>query len=104
VVGTIEGDVLVKHVDKDKHMLRRPRGWGMDLTILEEAKEAGVRTVELRDETHSLTWTAPLDAYWSKRSIFLDRGFGKQRVLLADAWNMRGEGVPEQLSMWAVVA
>lgn len=104
VVGEIADGTLTKHVDQTKHMLRSPRSWAMDTCILEQAQEYDVETVRLIDNNKNISWEAPLMAFYGKHSISLDRGFGKQRALLLSAWYMRGEGLPEQLHLWAVAA
>ena len=100
VVGQVIGRTFTKHVDSTKHMLKRPKAWAADIASLKEAQELGADTIELRDDNAQVTWTAPIEAFWGRRSITCERGFGKQRAVLLEAWQMSGKNIPEQLSMF----
>jgi hypothetical protein len=84
-VGEIDGDKLKIYASVKNHMLWQPRGWAIQRTILEQAKKAKVRLVEILDQDAGIVFTAPLTSFWSA-GIFIDRGFGEQWCLPIDQW------------------
>ena len=84
-VGEIDGDTLRIYASAERHMLRQPRGWAIQKSILEQAKKAKVTSVEILDLDGGIVFTAPLISFWSA-GIFIDRGFGEQWCLPVDQW------------------
>jgi hypothetical protein len=84
-VGEIDGDTLKIYASTERHMLRQPRGWAIQKTILEQAKKAKVKSVEILDQDAGIVYVAPLMSFWSV-GIFVDRGFGEQWCLPVDQW------------------
>lgn len=101
IVGILEGEVLKKKVRRSVHLLRQPRGWAWDVSILEEAEEHGALYTELIDEESTKIYWAPLSEFQS-HGVSIDRGFGKQIVLPLAYWQVTRQGAPrvEQLSLW----
>jgi len=56
--GVVFGDTLRKTVEWSKHYHRRLRAWGIDATVLLEARECGARVVEIVDTERDETWHA----------------------------------------------
>lgn len=100
VVGNVVGDALVKQVDARIHKLRTPSAWACDTATLGQADELGAERVVLKDDHAGIIWEAWLTDFYGRRSVLIDRGHGKQRALLLDAWTMRGQGVTRQLSLF----
>ena len=80
--GRIDGHVWRKRASRDRHFLRQPPSWAVDLADLELAESAGVQMIELTVEGR--TWYAPL-AHFRKHGFEFDRGFGMQ-VGLGEFW------------------
>jgi len=85
--GTIVGNQLVKTVRGSIHMLKRPRGWAIDICILDEARKFGVTEVVIRDIENGRIYCAPLD-YFCIYGEFVDRGHGLQKCLPLTYWTV----------------
>lgn len=99
-VGYVQGDVFIKTVQKSRHMLRKPKAWASDIEILNKICKLGAKRIILHEEEDNFDWEASISAFWGKGSFGLNRGYGEQRGLILDKWNVRGEGVPLQLVLF----
>jgi len=86
-VGEIDGEMLKIYASVNRHMLKQPRGWSVQVSILLQGKNAGVKTVEIIDNELGVIFSTPITCFWSD-GIFIDRGFGEQRCLPISYWNM----------------
>jgi len=91
VVGVLEDRdgrlVLVKRVDRQRHLLRLPEpAWAVDAEGLRQAQELGANRVEVRDAARGDTWYSPLDYLLSRGQRF-DRGWGQQVALPLHHWS-----------------
>jgi len=79
--------VLVKRVDKQRHLLRLPEpAWAVSAEGLRQAQELGANRVEVRDAARGDTWYSPLD-YILERGRHFDRGWGEQVALPLYHWS-----------------
>lgn len=86
VVGEIVNGVLIKHASP-AHMLREPRAWAWDKTIVDMALAEGVeQTIIVTDETKTV-YEAPLEGF-RQHGIEIDRGFGPQIALRLEQWTI----------------
>ena len=90
-VGVVEDRdgrlVLVKRVDVQRHLLRRPEpAWAVDAEGLRQAEHLGVYRVEVQDAKRGDTWHSPLEYVLSSGRRF-DRGWGEQVALPLTHWS-----------------
>jgi len=97
VIGEVSEDTFRKTVRGSKHMLQSPRGWALDVEVLQAAAEAGASRVLIVDGETGTEYRAPLSAFYSNQAVAIDRGFGLQKVLKLRGWQVKQPGVPEQL-------
>ena len=97
VVGYIHVNKFIKHVLGSKHMLRAPRGWSNDRSIIEFLIESNVQVVEIHDKESNKVFRATNKEILDKgRSI--NRRFGDQIVLPLRHWEVIEENKPKQLT------
>ena len=89
-VGRLErrGDVLVlvKHVNRQKHLLKFPEeSWGVDEDAVLRAQAAGATRVEIADERGARWWVRL--AYFLEVGDPFDRGHGRQVRLPLRLWS-----------------
>lgn len=87
VVGRVVGNDFVKSLRSSVHMLRRPRGWALDLDTLDQAREVGATRVVIRDLDTSTTYTAAV-ADILKYGVTVRRGHGDQVALPLTRWSV----------------
>lgn len=87
MVGDFFGDTLIKHVSASRHMLRSPKAWAFDKHIIDQAKRAGLKYVEIHDRESGLIYKSNLDNFiW--HGISFNRGFGAQIALKLEKWTV----------------
>lgn len=99
VVGEVRGRVFRKTVRSSNGMLRKPRGWALDVQSLHDAEAAGARLVELYDREMGLTYRAAIAKIWSDGFQF-DRGYGRQIGLTLDGWQVEVPGQANQMQLF----
>jgi hypothetical protein len=87
VIGEVQGDTYVKKVRESKHMHRNPRGWAIDLNALLKIEQMGVENVEIIDTESGKLYRCKLETFW-ERGQMLDKGYGKQMLLLLNAFRV----------------
>ena len=94
-VGHIEDrggcKVLAKEVDSKRHRLRRPEGYALEGSVVEEARERGVSEVEIRERDTGRTLRAALDAFDTHGLPIARAGFAPQVVLPLARWAVESE-------------
>ncbi len=85
IVAEVRGDCLIKRAWSSSHMLRNPRGWAFDISVLDDAYFFGATWVLIIDEETGIAYSAELGAFW-EQGIFIDRGYGEQLCLPLDQW------------------
>jgi len=96
VVGVVRGNVFHKRVRGSVHMLRRPPGWAVDITVLADAEKHGAESVEIEDTETGKRYKVSVSLFWN-RGIKIDRGHGRQIALPLKYWSV--EGQPAQMSL-----
>lgn len=86
-IGTIYGYQFVKIASTAQHMLRDPKGWALDIAVLEQLRKARVAEVVVIDEELNKMWTAPLESYFTY-GVFVDRGSDPQSCLPIEYWQV----------------
>jgi hypothetical protein len=97
VVGEVVEGKFIKRVKASRHMLRDPKGWGLDVESLADARDLGAESVEIHDTETDITYSAPVARIQAKGFRF-DRGFGPQICLALQYWSIRRPGEAEQLA------
>lgn len=90
VVGHVDGDSFLKKASGSRHMLREPRGWAMDTSILADLRVWGVTDVRVTDTDTGAVYVASL-AEFEAHGVAFNRGFGPQVVLPLGYWTINGE-------------
>lgn len=99
VVAVLDGDVLRKTVAASLHFLRKPPSIAFDCSILDAARQAGVRRIEVLDRETDRTYTASLGDF-ERWGVSVNRGFGAQRALPLERWQVRRPGDGVQLALF----
>jgi len=103
-VGHIEDrggcKVLAKEVDSKRHRLRRPEGYALEGSVVEEARERGVSEVEIRERDTGRTLRAALDAFDTHGLPIARAGFAPQVVLPLARWQVED---PRQAALFGKV-
>jgi len=86
-IGEIVGDKFIKPASIAHHMLRDPKGWALDVSVIEKLRRAGVNEVIVIDTALGKTWTAPLSLHWTQ-GVLVDRGSGQQRCVPVEYWQV----------------
>lgn len=87
-VAELRGETLVKRVRGSLHLLLKPRkAWAVDNNVLVDAERRGARVVEVLDqETGQVYWAGI--ALFHLRGFTVDRGYGEQRGLALEHWQV----------------
>ncbi len=88
VVGMVRGQTLFKSIQGSKHILRQPKAICSDVSVLEDAKQAGAVEVKIRDTESGLTYSAPLESF-ERFGFPVHRGFGTQTGLTLNRWTIQ---------------
>ena len=85
VIGEVIEDVFVKHISGKKHFLRTPAGIACDYDVIFKAEKLGAKICEVVDDDTGKEYYATINTFRDKY-IPIDRGYGKQWVLLFKYW------------------
>ena len=83
--------LLYKRARGDKHMVRKPRGWALDVDIFQQMLKIGVRWFEILDKQSGIKYFCSFDAFQSL-AVPLDRGYGAQLCLPLKYWTVEKPG------------
>ena len=97
VVGEVVEGKFIKRVKASRHMLREPKGWGLDVESLESARAYGAESVEIHDIETGIIYAASMSRILNK-GFRLNRGFGHQVCLTLQHWTIRRPGEAQQLA------
>jgi len=92
IVAEMKEGVLRKMVSGRKHMLLKPKGWGVDKDIIDKAREELCTEIRILDTDTNTVYSQFMDRFMQKK-IIINRGHGDQYVLLLDYWNKETHGV-----------
>ena len=99
IIGNIFNDTLSKRC-KSLHMLSRPQGWALDECAIEQAQEAGVKTIIIANEDSGMVYETTLETFLAN-SLPIDRNYGKQLVLPIKYWKTQRAG--SQLALFELM-
>ena len=88
VIGYIRGKCFFRYAWSSRHMLKVPRGWAQDESIIKILELAGVQIIEIVDSDSGLVFIAPLSEF-REHGVIIDRGFGRQLALPLQYWQTR---------------
>ena len=94
VIGSLINKTLQKKVKGSKHMLRKPKGWAWDKSVIEEAEKSGGRIVEITDSETNTKFISTF-ADFRKFGIPINRGFGDQIALPIAYWSTDKQDNPQ---------
>ena len=94
VIGKLINKTLQKIVKGSKHMLRKPKSWAWDKSVLDEAEKSGGRIVEITDSETNTKFISSF-ADFRKFGIPINRGFGEQIALPMAYWSVDDHDNPQ---------
>lgn len=78
--------VLVKHVRRDKHFMRRNQSWGMALGMVQQLNEDAVAGIELHVDDDGIVLTVDMATFNRFSTIEQWRGYEEQAFLHEARW------------------
>jgi len=82
---------VVKRVRESKHLFRVADAWGVDLRLVERAREEGVGRIRLDETERRISYSTSPD-YLLKHGFRQDFGHGLQVFLPRSQWSQTGTG------------
>lgn len=70
VVGSIEGNLYKKNVNKEKHFFRKYNGYGISKCVLDKLQEEGVTQIEITEKDTKSKYTCNLEDYLKQGKEF----------------------------------
>ena len=96
VVGEVRGEVFHKSVYGSKHFLRVPPSIANDVSVLQDAEQAGAVWVHIRDKENDQTYKATI-THIREKGFPVNRGWGKQIALPMNGWIKTGQPIQGRL-------
>jgi hypothetical protein len=94
VIGRLIDKTLQKSVNGSRHMLRKPKSWACDKSVIEEAKSLGGITIEITDLETDIKYRTGFDTL-QKYGLLINRGFGEQIALPMAYWSTDDKDNPQ---------
>jgi len=91
IVEGPHGLEVVKRVRESKHLFRVADAWGVDLRLVERAREEGVGRIRLDETERRISYSTSPD-YLLKHGFRQDFGHGLQVFLPRSQWSQTGTG------------
>jgi hypothetical protein len=98
IVGHVKGKSFIKHARGSIHMLRYPRGWANDKTIINDLQSLEVQKIKIHDDESGIIYYTSLSNF-TERSFEFNRGHGKQMCLPLKYWQVKNKRVITQPSL-----
>lgn len=98
IVGHVKCKSFIKHARGSVHMLRRPRGWASDKTIINELQSLEVQKIKVHDDESGIIYYTSLSTF-TERSFEFNRGHGVQMCLPLKYWQIKNKKIATQPSM-----
>jgi len=98
IVGEVREGIFYKTVRESKHLLRAPRGWASDISVLDQLEARGVERMCLTDVESGKRYRATVRDF-RRHGIALNRGFGPQLVLPLAFWKTTQPGQPQVVQL-----
>lgn len=86
VVAHLVDGILIKKVRESRHMLRSPRAWAFDKSIIETANKHGAKYIRIEAGDTGKTYTVTMKRFIEK-AMPLRRGFNSQLALVLKFWD-----------------
>jgi len=94
---------FVKSVNPDLHMLRQPRAWANDRTVLDQLARIGAEFVCHQERASRRRWWASLAAF-GEHGFPVVRGCGEQVGLGLKFWHVEDPDRPQQVPLFPEVS
>ena len=95
VVATLVDGILVKKARESKHMLRSPKAWAFDRSIIETASKNMATRIRIEAGDTGAVFTVSMERFLEK-AFSLQRGYNRQLALVLKFWDTsRPEDVKE---------
>ena len=88
-VGRVQGNVFYKTI-RNNHMLKNPPAIASNITVLQDAIEAGAELAIIKNTESKTTYKASMDTILSK-GVKMNRGHGEQLFLILKYWDTKGK-------------
>ena len=100
VVARLVNGILVKKARESKHMLRSPKAWAFDRSIIETASRHGATGIRIEAGDTGAVFKVSMDMFLEK-SFALQRGHNRQLALVLKFWDTGrpGDKKDEQLRL-----
>ena len=98
-VAEVVDDLLRKQVNSRKHKLRKPPGYAVEESVIEQAEALGVTRVELTERDTGRVLRAPLSAFRDKGIRIARGGFAPQLCLPIAKWSTGNAAQPAMLQV-----
>lgn len=85
--GKFENGIFAKTVLASRHMLRQPKGWAIDMTIIEDLVKKDCKFIQIQDKETGLEYQVEFGQFLLQH-IVIDRGFGRQALLPLNQWDI----------------
>lgn len=96
IVETPDGLEVVKRVRESKHLFRVADAWGVDLGLVERARDEGIGRIRLDETERGICYSVSPD-YLLEHGFRRDFGHGPQVFLPRSHWSQSGAGQLELL-------
>jgi hypothetical protein len=80
LVGSIEGNLYKKSVNREKHLFRKFNGYGISKCVLDKLQQEGVTQIEIKEKDTKDTYRCSLEDYSRFGKEFLNQD-DKQLIL-----------------------
>ena len=100
VVATLVDGILVKKARESKHMLRSPKAWAFDRSIIETASKNMATRIRIEAGDTGAVFTVSMERFLEK-AFPLQRGHNSQLALVLKFWDTDrpGNKKDEQLTL-----
>ena len=86
VVAHLVNGILVKKVRESRHMLRSPKAWSFDKSIILTAQKHGARTIRVEAGDTGKVYEVSMKRFMEK-AMPIRRGFNSQLALVLKFWD-----------------
>ena len=86
VVATLVDGILVKKARESKHMLRSPKAWAFDRSIIETASRHGATGIRIEAGDTGAVFKVSMERFL-KKAFPLQRGHNSQLALVLKFWD-----------------
>lgn len=91
VVAKLVDGILVKNARELKHMLRSPRAWAFDKSIITTAMQHGAKSIRIEAGDTGNVFTVSMSKF-KEKAFPLQRGYNLQLALVSKHWDIEEPG------------